>query len=195
MSPADCEKQGKFWLCTLDFVLLSKHQAGSTARRFLCTSVSSGMMKKRWQQLTALVCIVLLSRFGTAQKLTSKQWLHSHCKAYQEDYAPLVIKFLSRYQGGINVADVLNLKVPPGRSASVADGARPVVYLVNNTLHYADNRMAIREGKGMFSAGFSTYFMPVLKRCSLVHHNQVHISALCHAMYISKTALKQVSHD
>ena len=129
MSPADCEKQGKFWLCTLDFVLLSKHQAGSTARRFLCTSVSSGMMKKRWQQLTALVCIVLLSRFGTAQKLTSKQWLHSHCKAYQEDYAPLVIKFLSRYQGGINVADVLNLKVPPGRSASVADGARPVVYL------------------------------------------------------------------
>ncbi|KAL0041933.1 hypothetical protein WJX79_009402 [Trebouxia sp. C0005] len=80
------------------------------------------------------------------------------------DYAPLVTKLLSRYRGGINVADVLNLKVPPGRSAPVAGGARPVVYLVNNTLHYADNRMAIREGKGMFSAGFSTYFMPVIRR-------------------------------
>ena len=147
-------------------------------------------MQHRWQQLTALVCIVLLSRFGTAQKLTSKQWLHSHCKAYQEDYAPLVIKFLSRYQGGINVADVLKLKVPPGRSAPVAGGARPVVYLVNNTLHYADNRMAIREGKGMFSAGFSTYFMPVIRRYSLAHHYSAHVSALCRVM-CSQTALNQ----
>ena len=128
------------------------------------------MTKNRWQQLNALVCMVLLSRLGTAQKLTSKQWLHSHCKVYQGDYAPLVTKFLSRYRGGINVADVLNLKLPPGRSDPVAGGARPVVYLVNNTLHYADNRMAIREGKGMFSAGFSTYFMPVIKRYNLVHH-------------------------
>ena len=95
-------------------------------------------MQHRWQQLTALVCIVLLSKFGVAQKLTSKQWLHNHCKAYQEDYAPLVSKLLSRYQGGIDVADVLNLKVPLGRSAPLMDGARPVVYLVNNTLHYAE---------------------------------------------------------
>ena len=89
---------------------------------------------------------------------------------YQGDYAPLVTKLLSRYGGGIHVADVLNLKLPPGRSDPVAGGARPVVYLVNNTLHYADNRMAIREGKGMFSAGFSTYFMLVIKRYNLVHH-------------------------
>ena len=140
------------------------------------------MMKNRWQQLNALVCIVLLSRFGTAQKLTSKQWLHSHCKMYQGDYAPLVTKLLSRYGGGIHVADVLNLKLPPGRSDPVAGGARPVVYLVNNTLHYADNRMAIREGKGMFSAGFSTYFMPVIKRYSLVNCHSAHASALCHVM-------------
>ncbi|KAL0019622.1 hypothetical protein WJX77_004111 [Trebouxia sp. C0004] len=98
-----------------------------------------------------------------------KQWLHSHCK-YQGDYATLVTRILSRYPGDINVADVLNLKVPPGTSAPVAGGARPVVYLVNNTLHYADNRMAISEGKGMFSAGFSTYFMPVIKRYSLAQH-------------------------
>ena len=122
------------------------------------------MMKHKWQQLTTLVCTVLLSKSGAAQKLTSKQWLHYHCKAYQEDYAPLVSKLLSRYQGGINVADVLNLKVPLGRSAAVMDGAKPVVYLVNNTLHYADKKMAIREGRGMFSAGFSVYFTPVIKR-------------------------------
>ena len=134
-------------------------------------------MQHRWQQLTALVCIVLLSKFGVAQKLTSKQWLHNHCKAYQEDYAPLVSKLLSRYQGGIDVADVLNLKVPLGRSAPLMDGARPVVYLVNNTLHYADNKMAIREGRGMFSAGFSVYFTPVIKRYSLV---QAYLSVLCH---------------
>ncbi len=90
---------------------------------------------------------------------------------YQGDYAPLVTKLLSRYRGGINVADVLNLKLPPGRSDPVAGGARPVVYLTNNTLHYADNKMAIRDGKGMFSAGFSTYFMPVIKRYNLVHHH------------------------
>ncbi|DBA91139.1 TPA: hypothetical protein ACH3X1_016098 [Trebouxia sp. C0004] len=122
------------------------------------------MMKHRWQQLTTLVCIVLLSKFGAAQKLTSKEWLLHHCKAYQEDYAPLVSRLLLRYQGGIDVADVLNLKVPLGRSAPLMDGARPVVYLVNNTLHYADEKMATREGRGMFSAGFSVYFMPVIKR-------------------------------
>lgn len=140
------------------------------------------MTKCKEQQLKALVCIFLLSRFGNARKLTSKQWLHSHCKVYQADYAPLVTKLLSRYRGGINVADVLNLKVPPGRSAPVAGGARPVVYLVNNTLHYADNRMAIREGKGMFSAGFSTYFMPVIRRYSLAQHYKARVSALCHVM-------------
>ena len=67
------------------------------------------------------------------------------------------------------MADVLNLKVPLGRSAPVMDGARPVVYIVNNSLHYADQNLAIREGRGMFSAGFSVYFMPVIKRYSLVH--------------------------
>ncbi len=122
-----------------------------------------------WQQLTTLIYIVLLSNCGNAQKLTSKQWLHHHCKAYQEDYTPLVSKLLSRYEGGINVADVLNLKVPLGRSAPGMDGARPVVYIVNNTLHYADKKLAIREGRGMFSAGFSVYFTPVIKRYSLGH--------------------------
>ena len=131
--------------------------------------LSSCTMKHRWRQLTTLGCIVLLSNFGVAQKLTSKEWLHHHCKAYQEDYTPLVSKVLSRYEGGINVADVLNLKVPLGRSAHLMDGARPVVYIVNNTLHYADKKLAIREGRGIFSAGFSVYFMPVIKRYILVH--------------------------
>ncbi|DBA98342.1 TPA: hypothetical protein ACH3X1_001258 [Trebouxia sp. C0004] len=118
-------------------------------------------MQHRWQQVKALVCFALLCKLGVAQKLTSKQWLHKHCKAYQEDYATIVHRLLSRYQGGINVADVLNLKAPQG---SALEDARPVVYLVNNTLHYADSGMAIREAKGMLSAGFSMYHMPVIKR-------------------------------
>lgn len=122
-------------------------------------------MTSRSHGFAPWLVIVMLSTPTSAQKLTSKQWLHNHCKAYQEDYTPLVSRSLSRYQGGINVADVLNLQLPHGRSVPLMDGARPVVYLANNTLHYADSKMAIREGRGMFSAGFSVYFMPVIRRC------------------------------
>ena len=124
------------------------------------------MLSNRWQQLRGVFCAVLLSNFSSAQKLTSKQWLHNHCKTYEADYAPLVSRLLSRYQGGIKVADVLDSKLPLGTSDFLKDKARPVVYLVNNTLHYADKRMARRESQGMESAGFSVYFMPVIKRCS-----------------------------
>ena len=126
------------------------------------------MTTSKWQQLRVLVCAVLLSNCSSAQQLTSKQWLHNHCKAYQEDYAPLIRRLLSRYQGGISVADVLDSKLPHGRSEPTMDNARPIVYLVNNTLHYVDNKMAVRESKGTSSAGFSVYFMPVIKRYSAV---------------------------
>ena len=126
------------------------------------------MLSSRWQQLRGVFCAVLLSNFSSAQKLNSKQWLHNHCKAYKADYAPLVRRLLSRYQGGIKVADVLNSKLPHGRSEPTMDNARPVVYLVNNTLHYADSKMAMRESRGLESAGFSVYFMPVIKRYSRI---------------------------
>ena len=124
------------------------------------------MIISKWQQLRVLVCAVLLSNRSSAQQLTSKQWLHNHCKAYQEDYAPLIRRLLSRYQGGIDVADVLDAKLPHGRSEPIMDNTRPIVYLVNNTLHYVDNKMAVRESTS--SAGFSVYFMPVIKRYSAV---------------------------
>ena len=122
------------------------------------------MMTSKWQPLRVLVCAVLLSNRSSAQKPTSKQWLHNHCKAYQEDYAPLVHRLLLRYQSGIKVAKVLDSKLPHGRSEPVMDNARPIVYLVNNTVHYADSKMAMRESRGLESAGFSVYFMPVIKR-------------------------------
>ena len=115
--------------------------------------------------MLAILLITTVSfQAASAQKLTSKQWLNSHCKAYQEDYGPLIHRYLSRYRGGIKTEDVLNLKMPGGRSVGTMDSARPVVYVVNNTLHFADERMAIREGRGAFSAGFTVYFMPVIRR-------------------------------
>ena len=100
----------------------------------------------------------------SAQKLTSKQWLHNHCKAYQADYAPLIDKALSRYQGGIKVEDILNLQLPAGRSDKYLDRARPVAFILNNTLHYADAKMAAKEEQGEFSAGFTAYFMPLMRK-------------------------------
>ena len=117
-----------------------------------------------WQGL-ALVYIATFCTDVLAQKLTSKQWLHSHCKAYKADYTPLISRFLLRYQAGIRVEDVLHLQHPPGRSAQKGHGARPVVYLVNNTLHYADNQLATMIDEGHWFAGFSAYFMPVITRC------------------------------
>ena len=101
---------------------------------------------------------------ASAQKLTSKQWLHNHCKAYQADYAPLIQRYLSRYQGGIMVDDVLNLQLPDGKHDQYMDDARPVAYLVNNTFHYPDPKMAARESQGEFSAGFTAYFKPLMER-------------------------------
>ena len=107
---------------------------------------------------------------AVAEKPTSKEWMRSNCKAYEKDYAPLVSKYLSRYTSGIRVSTVLALGVPKGRSHNLMSGARPVVYIVNNTLHYADPQMSLRQAHRMLSAGFSAYFMPVIQRyeCFLV---------------------------
>ncbi|KAL3131216.1 hypothetical protein ABBQ38_000515 [Trebouxia sp. C0009 RCD-2024] len=90
--------------------------------------------------------------------------MRNNCQAYEKSYAPLVNKYLSRYTSGIQVSTVLGLGVPKGRSHNLMSGARPVVYIVNNTLHYADQKMSVRQSHRMWSAGFSAYFMPVIQR-------------------------------
>lgn len=110
------------------------------------------------------LCISALCLSAVAQQPTSKEWTNKHCKAYEKDYTPLIDKYLSRYTNGIHVSSVLGLKTPQGRSQQIMKGARPVVYIVNNTLHYADPQMSLRQAHGMFSAGFTVYFMPVIER-------------------------------
>lgn len=115
---------------------------------------------------TLLVCFfaALICVPANGQRLNTKQWLHKHCKAYQEDYAPLINSYLSRYSYGIKVDDILGLTSPPGRSKSVVNDMRPVIYIVNNTIHYVDRKLENMEAGGRFSAGFSTYFSPVIRR-------------------------------
>ena len=125
--------------------------------------------------LALCLLLTIFSSRARGQRLNSKQWLHNHCKAYQEDYAPLISSYLSRYSYGINVDDVLGLTAPPGRSTSVVGDLRPVIFLVNNTIHYVDSKLASMEARGRFSAGFSTYFSPVIKRYALA---DVHLSTV-----------------
>lgn len=110
------------------------------------------------------LCISALCVSAVAQQPTSKEWINDHCKAYEKDYTPVITKYISRYTTGIHVSTVLGLKAPQGRSQQIMEGARPVVYIVNNTLHYADPQMSLRQAHGMFSAGFTVYFMPVIER-------------------------------
>lgn len=130
-----------------------------------------------WALLLSTLLVSTLCLSAVAQQPSSKQWLHNNCKAYEKDYAPLVTRYLSRYASGIHVSTVLELKPPQGRSHEMMEGARPVIYIVNNTLHYADRQMSLRQAQGMFSAGFTVYFMPVIERCvafcdprSAMHH-------------------------
>ena len=114
--------------------------------------------------LAVCVLLVLNCAVSEGQRLNSKQWLHKHCKAYQEDYTSLIHSYLLRYSYGIKVDEVLSMTSPPGRSKSITGDMRPVIYIVNNTLHYVDEKLAHREAAGGFSAGFSVYFSPVIKR-------------------------------
>ena len=106
----------------------------------------------------------------TGHKINSKQWLHDHCKQYQVDYAALIDSYLSRYSYGLKVDDILGLKSPSGRSTAVVDPIRPIVYIVNNTLHYVDGNLATMEAEGVFSAGFSYYFSPAITKYVLLCH-------------------------
>ena len=114
--------------------------------------------------LVVYIAASIICSSARGQQLNSKQWLHAHCKAYQEAYAALINSYLSSYSYWINVDDVLGLTSPPGRSKSVIGDMRPVVYIVNNTLHYVDRKLAGMDSGGAFSAGFSTYFTPVIRR-------------------------------
>ena len=58
----------------------------------------------------------------------------------------------------------MNLQLPDGKHAVDLEDARPVTFLVNNTFHYPDPKMAARESQGEFSAGFSAYFKPLMER-------------------------------
>lgn len=131
-----------------------------------------------------LACLLLAFSHAPAsgERLNSKQWLHTHCKAYQDDYAPLINSYLSRYSYGIQVKDILRLSGPPGRWRLNVANVKPVIYIVNNTIHYVDRTLEHMEAGGRFSAGFSTYFSPVIKRCvlqtSLYTLQHLHCTAL-----------------
>lgn len=97
---------------------------------------------------------------AVAKQPTSKEWMGNNCKAYEKDYALLVNKYVSRYTSGIQVSTVLGLRIPKGRSHHLMGGARPIVYIVNNTLHYVDPTMPDRQANHLWSAGFSSTSCP-----------------------------------
>lgn len=140
------------------------HFSASSRRRVQAQAAFMTRLTARCRPLVIYIAASIVCSIVGAQQLNSKQWLHAHCKAYQEDYSPLINSYLSRYSYGISVDDVLGLTTPPGRSKSVIGNMRPVVYIVNNTLYYVDRKLAGMDAGGAFSAGFSTYFTPVIRR-------------------------------
>ena len=117
--------------------------------------------------LTIFAATVCFATLSTSHKLSSQDWLLQHCKPYRNDYAAIVSNYWSRYRHGLKVEDMLSLKGPSGRYQLV-DGmlnVRPVVYVANNTMFYVDSKLGNMTEKGMASAGFSTYFQPVIDRC------------------------------
>ena len=152
-----------------------------------CVSLLTTMSTRK-SGLGLFISALCLS--AMAQQPTSEEWTHDNCKAYEKDYAPLISKYLSRYTSGIHVSTVLGLKTPEGRSKQIVKGARPIIYIVNNTLHYADSQMSHRQAQGLSSAGFTVYFMPVIKRCVIFD-----ILSQCHAAFVCNDTLLRVRHS